>query len=352
MMLSIFNFSENLKTILIWGAIVLIVLFILKYKNGRIIIVTCLCVAFIGFTIYAGFYVDRYYKADGGIYGQITKLYNPNQVDITDTVKYSFKNVVLTQDYDNNYSAKITSNEVLDLILDENSTYGVYVNGVPCQNCKITEEFILADYGYVFYNDDLTIAKQDTLSLKFAFYSNSTLLIISTDGGADAVRYWNYYFNKNLFEVTIDNKGFDYSSTNDIPPAESLYNRPLTINIGEGSIDDENFKFTVTVDGIVYKDIHSWSGLVDRKSKVLISNFEHWEINKQVSIGDLVYKTRTYVTGAQTKNCKNVSTSDYIFVITNFNDLENNSIIFDTTTITSGGSSSGGGGSGGGGGSW
>lgn len=357
-LLGLFNFSKNLKTILIWATVVLIVLFILKYKNGRIIILTCFVVAFVGFTIYAGLYVNRYYKADGGIYGQIVKLYNPNQVKITDNIKYSFKNVVLTQELDNKYSARMTSDDVLDLVLDENATYGVYVNGVPCQNCTITEEFVLADYEYVFYNDDFSIAMQDTLSFRFAFYSNSTLLIISTNGGASAVKYWNYYFNKNLFEVTIDNKGFDYSATNDISPAEPIYNRPLTINLGESSIDDENLKFTVTVDGTVYQNIHSWSGFVDRKSKVLISNFENWGIVEKLTIGNLTYTTRTYISGAHAENCKNVSTSDSIFVITNFNDLENNSITFATLTIfvdddsTSSGGGSGGGSGGSGGNSW
>ena len=306
-LLGLFNFSRSIKLILIGIAILLIILACIKYKNGRIFVFTFLGVGLISFAIYAGLYINRYYNTSGGIYGQISKIYKPNQVKITDSVKYSFSNVVLTQELENRYSAKIISNDVLDLVLNENVTYGIYVNGIPCKNCEINTNYIIAKYEYVFYDEDFNIAKQDILTLKFAFYNNSTMLVVSTDGGATAVKYWNYYFNKNLFEVTIDNKGFDYSAKNDIPSAEAIYNRPLTINFGEESIDNENLKFSVSVDGTVYKDVHSWSGFVAMDSMVLILDLD----------GPQFYDVNTY-------NCEEVTINSFIF--TNFKDLKNNSI--------------------------
>lgn len=324
-LLGLFNFSKNVKMILVGIAVLLVVIACIKFKNGRIFVFTFLGTALIAFTIYAGLYINRYYNTSGGIYGQIVKLYNPNQVQITDSVKYSFENVVLTQDLDNQYSARITSNDVLDLVLDEDATYGVYVNGVPCKESTVTEDYIISKYEYVFYDDDFSILKQDTLTFKFAFYSNSTLLIISTNGGADAVKYWNYYFNKNLFEVTIDNKGFDYSAIDTIAPANPIYNRPVTIS----GIEGEDFKFTVTVDGQTYKDVESWTGLVDRKSKLTISNFPKI-LARYVDIDGTTNCVKTDILGCDVINCKDISNSDTVYVFTNFNSMENNAIAFST----------------------
>ena len=212
-LLGIFSkLSENIWKIVVIIVVALIFILCLKYKNGRIFIFTFLIVAFIAFTAYCGVQLNFYYSSSGGIYGQLVSIYNPNEVVITDNVSYSFKNLVLTQEEGDIYSAKITSDEVLDMVLDENAVYGVYINGLPCNYVEITEDYVIAKYTYTFLDENLNELKTDTLTLRFAFYTNSTYLSVTTSGGSEAVKYWNYYFNKNVFEVTIDNKGYSYSS--------------------------------------------------------------------------------------------------------------------------------------------
>ncbi len=191
-------------------AIVVLIGYCLRYKNGKIIIVTVICAVVLGFTTYCGVQLDRHYSARGGIFGQLKDWYNPNEVVVSDDVSFSFKNLALTKDGDI-YSAKITSDKVLNLELEDDLTYGVYVNGMPCNYVEITKDYVLAEYRYAFYDVNFNALIDDTLSFKFAFYVNSTYLQVSTNGGADCIKYWNNYFNKNLFEVTIDNKGYDYS---------------------------------------------------------------------------------------------------------------------------------------------
>ena len=204
------GFQDTLWQIALLIAGVVLIGYCLKFKNGKIIIISMLFVVLIGYTTYCGVQLNDYYRAKGGIYGKLVSLYKPNDVVITNSVSYSFKNLNLTADGDL-YSAKITSDEVLDFSFDENATYGVYVNNIPCNYVEIGQDYVFAKYRYVFYDDEFNVLMDDTLSFKFAFYTNSTYLSVSTSGGAEAVKYWNNFFNKNVFNVTIDNKGYSYS---------------------------------------------------------------------------------------------------------------------------------------------
>ena len=205
------DFTDKLWEIALLVCIVAIVIACLKTKGGRIFLGVALGFIFIVVTAYCGIQLNYYYTATGGIYGKIISLYNPNQVHITSNVEYLFENVVMSQENGDTYSARIISDSVLELVLEENATYGVYVNGMPCNYVEISNDYVIAKYSYVFYDDNFNEVMSDTLTLKFSFYTNSTFLIVTTDGGAEAVKYWNYYFNKNIFKVTIDNKGYTYS---------------------------------------------------------------------------------------------------------------------------------------------
>ena len=211
-LLGIFSgFNDTIFKIAGIIAVVAIIVALIKHENGKIFLGFVAGIAFIVATVYCGVQLNYYYTETGGIYGQIVSLYNPNKVTITNNVSYSFENIVLTQDYDNIYSARITSDEVLNLVLDENASYGVYVNEMPCSYVEITDDYVIAKYEYAFLGEDMSILMTDTLTFKFAFYTNSTYLVVTTEGGAEAVKYWNYYFNKNVFNVTIDNKGYSYN---------------------------------------------------------------------------------------------------------------------------------------------
>lgn len=246
-------------------AIVLIIVACIKYENGRIFIFSILGIALIVYTSYCGVQLNYYYNEKGGIYGQLVSLYNPNQVTITDNVSYSFKNLALTQDGDS-YSAKITSEEVLDLVLDENASYGVYVNNMPCNYVEITHDYVLAKYHYVFYDDDFNVLAEDTLSLRFAFYTNSTYLSVISNGTAEDIKYWNNYFNKNVFEVTIDNKGYTYTKD---------------ITFGTGDISDYSTVSYYVEDELYIKQVYKNGNTIN----LPISKY-NWALNNQEKISN------------------------------------------------------------------
>ncbi len=184
------------------GLIVALV-YCIKYfnKGGKFVLLTIFIVGMICLSVYSGIQLNYYYNTRGGIYGAITGLFKPNEVQVVEDLSYEFNNIELAQDHGNVYSADIIINEVMKL--DKDVVYGVYVNDSPCDYVENASDYVLAKYTYKFYDKDLSEILEDTLTFKFAFYSNSTYLSFSTNGGAEAVKYWNYYFNKNLFVISI-----------------------------------------------------------------------------------------------------------------------------------------------------
>ena len=117
----------------------------------------------------------------------------------------------------------------------------VYVNNEPCYyvDNSNSNQYVIARYSYTFLDEDLKELCTDTLTFNFAFYTNSTYLSVKTEGGAEAVKYWNYYFNKNVFEVRIEKT--DYVFDNEITFGDGDISRFYTIKY---YIDEEIYLTT------------------------------------------------------------------------------------------------------------
>lgn len=243
------SFNESVRELLIIAAIITIIVVLIKYPNGRIFVLLFLGISLVAFSVYAAAYLNNYYNAKGGIWGKIVGSHKVNQIELVDGPVFQLKNVSMTLDYETHYSASETVSKVVELDT-ENNAYSVYVNGVPCKDCVTEKDYAIAYYEYIFYDDDLTtVLMRDTLTLKFAFYSNGTTLTISTDGGAEAAKYWNGFFSKNVFEVKIDNSGYTSDST--IPAMAYLICCKVAANsvgdVADGwtySVEDGVFTFT------------------------------------------------------------------------------------------------------------
>ena len=194
---------------LLVGVVVLLVYCLKNPTIGKWVFLGIFCVAWIGLSAYSGIQLNYYYSSTGGIYGQITGMFNPNEVEVKENLTFEFKNIELTESADNTYSAIINLNEILSV---SNDDIGVYVNDMPCTYVEHNSDYVVARYKYIFLDEDMTELCTDTLAMRFAFYENSTRLTVSTTGGATAVQYWNYYFNNNNFVVRIGKSGYDYSS--------------------------------------------------------------------------------------------------------------------------------------------
>lgn len=180
-----------------------VILLCIKYwqQGGKTILFSLFVLVNVVISAYCLIQVNFYYSTKGGIHGVISGIFSTNEVKIVDNVNFEFTNIELRDKGDGTYSATILSDEVLSL--DGLANIGVYVNELPCSYVDYAGDYIISDYVYTFLDEHKNPLCTDTLTMRFAFYENSTSLSVSTSGGSEAVKYWHYYFNKNDFKVRI-----------------------------------------------------------------------------------------------------------------------------------------------------
>ena len=149
---------------------------------------------------------------------------------------------MLTQDNDGSYSATIHVSDVVDL--DENKTYGIFVNGTPATQNIQESEVLQAKYRYQFYDDDaLTLLCDDVMTINIAFYEKSTFLKLSIVGGTNTldgqstVNYWNNYFSKNNMKIEVKELGYSVDSDLSVGTGDTSNFRVVNYYI-DGSLYD------------------------------------------------------------------------------------------------------------------
>ena len=207
-MLSLLFDSHFWYLMLIFGFVVAIATVCVKYKQARLFVGVIACVGFVALTGYCAIELNYYYSASGGVFGFIGEKLTTNQVVITDDYTYEVQNLVLLEDEDGKYSATAVVNTVIKL--EDNKTYGIFVNNSPATQILQNSEYMQAEYRYQFYDDDaITLLCDDSLKINLAFYENLTTIKISTEGktntldGQSTVNYWNGYFSKNNLEISV-----------------------------------------------------------------------------------------------------------------------------------------------------
>lgn len=193
----------------ILGAIVIIAILVavIKYPSSRVYVFTFLSIGLICLTIYSGINLNYYYTEQGGIFGYIDGIFDTNSVEVEElTIKLDNIEMIREHEDSSIYSAEVLTQDVM--AIDNEVNYSLFINGQPLSKVEYSTDYVIAEYDYIFMDEKKEILLEDTLFIRFAFYSNSTLLSVSTSGGEEAVKYWNYYFNKNTF--IIDFKQSDY----------------------------------------------------------------------------------------------------------------------------------------------
>ena len=205
------SISTILYSILGTLALIAIIYLIFKYPQSRVYVFSFLGIVLIGLTAYSGINLHHYYNEQGGIFGYITGIFETNKLE-TEDLSFSLKNIEMIETSEGVYSAKVVDNKIVSS-LEAGEEYAVFVNGKPCSQIETTTDYVTANYEYTFYDEDFKVLCQDTLYINFAFYNNGTYLSVSTKGGAEAMKYWNYYFQKESFVVDI--KVADYKLKNE-----------------------------------------------------------------------------------------------------------------------------------------
>ncbi len=179
-----------------------LIIFCVKVKEARIFAFSVLGICLLLITGYCGVELNKYYNAEGGIYGYISGLILPDQkVDIDDKFSLTLNNLVLQQELNDKYSTTIHLDDTIKL--DEAVNYGLFVNQNYC-SATISSDFVLASYSYTFLDNNLDELLSDTLHFEFAFYDKGAELKLYTNGGQKAVDYWNKYFSRNTMLVSIE----------------------------------------------------------------------------------------------------------------------------------------------------
>lgn len=194
----LFDFSYIYDIILL-VVIALIVILLIKFKSIRVFLISLLFILFVGISCIAGFQINNYYSASGGIRGELQHLIKPS-VEVDD-LSFSLQNLTLLETgKEDEFALSITTDKALNLSIGDHI---VYINDVPCNIESYSTDYISCVYDYVFYNENLEEVLNDKLFIKFSFWKDGTSITVSTNGGTTAVGYWNYYFNQNKFVVTI-----------------------------------------------------------------------------------------------------------------------------------------------------
>ena len=183
----------NTVYLLVAVLIVFVIYLLCKQSEGAKVIFTTLLIIVLGVgTFYSGIEINKYYSATGGIIGQISGIFNTNEIEVGDNLEIKLNNIELTKVDEESYVARFEETDEDKIIhLAEGKNYNVYVNDIPCLNLETSmPNVISANYTYNFYSENQELILSDTINFKFAFNDKSTVVLVTTKGGAEAVKYW------------------------------------------------------------------------------------------------------------------------------------------------------------------
>ena len=253
-----------------WGLLIAVIVVVIiwvcgKYPGARVFVLTGMSVVIgivlLGTSIYCGVNLNAYYNEKGGVIGAITGIFETNTAEVVDEMNFKINDVELVQQSGNVYTATIMIDKVLNF--DEDKQYGIYINENFVDNIE-NDEYAHADYTYTFQNNELTNLMTDTLSLDFAFNNNYTNLLLTTHGGNSAVSYWNAYFNKNSFIITIK---------------ESEYFQLPELSFGEGEVEEYYKVDYYFLDNLLFSKLYSAGSTIDLPNIILA---ESWKIEREL----------------------------------------------------------------------
>ena len=301
------KFNDTMETIkttsIVVGIVVIatvIIIALVKSEIARWILGSLLTLLLSATMVFSVIHLNKYYNTEGGVVGKIQSIFNKNNVSIDkqeDILTFDFSDIMLTQYNENEYRAEFVTDNYISL--DINETYAVLCNGTPCEVIEYSDDYIIAEFKYLFLDEYKNEKLVDTLYFKFAFYGKSTRLIVITQGGQNAVSLWNSYFQKNDFEVTLNSVLGDYANAFELVDIDFKYNDTIlkTITIRKGSIlvlpdmNDRHFvgwssngSTLVDYDNILVVEDKTYYGIYDFNENVKLT----------LNSGSLTYNNTVY----------------------------------------------------------
>ncbi len=183
-----------------------IVYLCMKYQWMKILAKILIVVAVLGSGVYTGYQIFLLNTATGGTHGKLEGVYGKNEIEVVDNLKFNLHNTEFKAVGDEtDYELTVDIEQIMEL--DTTKNYNIFINDVPCSNASYYlfsgNQFITANYTYSYYTESDYLEMTDSLKISIVFYKNYTRISLKTDGGEDAVKYWNSYVNKNNFEISV-----------------------------------------------------------------------------------------------------------------------------------------------------
>ena len=258
------------------AVILILVILFCKYKDARYGIAGLVSVFILILTVFCAVQINNYYSVEGGIWGKLSTIITNNQIEQTEEAKFSLQNIVLTEDVNGEFSAIIVSDKKLSL--ENTKGKWLFVNNIPCTDCQLGIDGISAKYKYTFAGSDFEELHSDILKIDFSFYEKGYRLKLTTEGGQTAVNYWNTYFSRNNFVVSVEDFKIETSKDVSILENEEAEVMKLTYYV-----DEEIF-----AEVIYPKNVILTSFIEPAKEEYL---FFGWSLDGKTSINNLTMDT-------------------------------------------------------------
>lgn len=269
-----------------------------KHKNLIPVVLSVVGVGIIIFSVYCITDLNYYYNVKGGVYGVITDLFHVNIVEGEEELEFSLSNIALKQIHENEYGAKITIGRTITM--EEDKTYIVCVNGIPCTTSEVDKIHAQATYAYTFYDKQMK-GFEDTLAFSFAFYPNYTTLSVTTKGGSEAVNNWNSYFQKNNFDVTFEESMFKFEN---LEQEEEVVDYCITYYVDNEVYEQQLVKSnqTFTLINAPEKKGYTFDGWADAEGNIVeikrtTQNIDLYAVYTEFEVDEKHHKVSFFVNG-------------------------------------------------------
>lgn len=204
------DFKEILIMALILITIVALVYVFIKFEQTRAWL-GCLIVFIVFCTsLVSGFNLYQYYTASGGTFGNIVSdIFGTSTAENLDSYSFKVNSMVFkSTGKADEYRVSIQNPYYDNKRIDTLNTWKIFINDNMTVNNVVGKNYINADYDYIFYNDNFDEIFSDTLKIKFVFYENFYQLDLVTVKGESATEFWQSYFEKENFVVSLKNVNY------------------------------------------------------------------------------------------------------------------------------------------------
>lgn len=197
-MLSFLFNEKGFYTLLIIVAVALILFALIKYEHARPLLVTVLCVAWLGLGLYSGLTWYNYNSTISKVRGEPVVRDPYENFNFYD---YHLNNIVWYQTEDGTYEYEITY--ATSLKFDGTEEYQLLVNNSPCKETTSANGRLQGTFEKQFKDIDGQVSGDLEFKINFAFYASKITLKITTNATTENIGLVREYVNVNGFDLRI-----------------------------------------------------------------------------------------------------------------------------------------------------